>query len=577
MRHTTRHQCILAALVLGAITACSDKPPEVDQASIAAKTPDDLAAHTKVFEKGVVKVTDRVHVAVGYGLANSIMIEGDDGIIIVDTMESVEEGRAVLAEFREITDKPIRAIVYTHNHTDHVMGSAAFTEDDPDVQIWAHASTQFYIDRVVNTIRPIISKRSMRMFGNHLTDAEVVNAGIGPTLSLTDASTLIALTPTHTLTDREEITIADVKMELVHAPGETADQIFVWLPDDKVLMPGDNIYETFPNLYTIRGTPYRDVTQWVASLDAMRRYPIEHLVPSHTRPVSGKQEVADVLRVYRDAIQFVHDQTVRYMNQGLTPDEIVERVKLPAHLANHSYLAEFYGTVEGSVRSIFMGYLGWFDGNATTLDPLGPEDHASRMIELAGGVEALSKKLEEAEQAEDHRWALELADALMFSPRRIEARASKARSLRALGAAESNPNNRHYYFTQAMELEREDFDPTFFPTPQKQFLAQLPSANFFRAMPVGLKAEETLDTTMTVQFDLTDTGETYSVQIRRGVAEVQTYPIAEPDATVTTTSIVWKEIAARLRTPASAIAAGEFSVDGKIAFLQFMRHFDRPN
>ncbi len=211
----------------------------------------------------------------------------------------------------------------------------------------------------------------MRMFGNYLPEDEMVNDGIGAFLGIDSDSRLFAMPPTHTFSDQLKLKIAGVDIELVHAPGETNDQIFVWLPQQRVLLPGDNIYKAFPNLYTIRGTPYRDVSQWVDSLDKMRQRQPQFLVPSHTRPIVGAEQVDATLQVYRDAIQFVHDQTVRYMNKGLTPDQIVERVRLPEHLASHPYLQEFYGKVDWSVRSIFGGYMGWFDGNSSTLLPLG--------------------------------------------------------------------------------------------------------------------------------------------------------------------------------------------------------------
>ncbi len=255
-----------------------------------------------------------------------------------------------------------------------------------EVDVYAHATTSYYIDRVVNVIRPAISLRSARMFGNLLPRGEdgVVNAGIGPFL---DLRTVSLIRPNLTFDDRLEVELAGIRLELVHAPGETDDQIFVWLPEKKVLLPGDNIYKAFPNLYTIRGTPYRDVLDWVRSLDRMRALEPEHVVPSHTRPFSGRDNVRQILTAYRDAIQFVHDQTIRGINRGLTPDELVATVRLPPHLAEHPYLAEHYGTVEWSVRSVFSGYLGWFDGDAATLSPASPAERARGLAELAGGVE----------------------------------------------------------------------------------------------------------------------------------------------------------------------------------------------
>ena len=150
-------------------------------------------------------------------------------------------------------------------------------------------------------------------------------------------------------------------------------------------MPGDNIYKTFPNLYTIRGTTHRDVIGWVSSLDKMRSYEPEYIFPSHTKPIIGSEDTMEALTIYRDAIQYVHDQTIRLMNEGYYPDQIIEMVELPASIKSSPYLSEFYGTVRWSVKSIFNGYLGWFNGNPADLDPLSRKEEAQRLAKLVGG------------------------------------------------------------------------------------------------------------------------------------------------------------------------------------------------
>jgi len=259
------------------LTLCcgdAEAPLPPDAKDFAGLVHPALAAHSAEFEKRVYRVTDGVHVAVGYALANSILIEGDDGAIIVDVTGSVETAREVRAEFEKITDKPIRALIYTHNHADHVFGGKGFFDEatPTDIDIYAHETTEYYINRVVGILRPILSRRSARMFGTHLSHGPegLINDGIGPSLEIGPESTLGLLRPTRTFRDELELEIAGVKLVLVHAPGETNDQLFVWLPDKKTLLPGDNVYKAFPNLYTIRGTLYRDVLEWSRSVDKMR-------------------------------------------------------------------------------------------------------------------------------------------------------------------------------------------------------------------------------------------------------------------------------------------------------------------
>ncbi len=531
-----------------------------------------LAAHSREFEKRIVQVTDGIHVAIGYGLANSILIEGDDGVIIVDAMESVETAAVVRAEFESITLKPIKALIYTHNHADHVFGAAAFAQEVP---VYAHATTSRYIDRVVSVVRPITTTRSMRMFGNFLDAAGLVNAGIGPRLELHADSTMGVIRPTHTFHDTLEQEIAGIRFQLVFAPGETNDQIFVWLPEKKVLLPGDNVYKAFPNLYAIRGTPYRDVCQWVDSLDKMRALRPEHLVPGHSGPISGADEIQAILTDYRDAIQFVHDQTIRGMNRGLTPDELVELVKLPPHLASSPYLQEFYGTVAWSVRAIFDGNLGWFDGNSTHLFPLALEERARRMAQLAGGRQALLDHALQAEASGDHQWALELTDhALRLKPGQAQATAARVRALVALGEAQSNPNARHYYLTRAAEL-RDGWVSGGQGQASPAIVHTFPMDVFFKNMAVNLDSQASLHLDKRVGFVFPDTGERYTLHVRRGVAEVQPYLMEDLDLSVTVDSRVWKEMLVGLRRPAVTVAT-KFEVEGStVELLRLLALFRR--
>lgn len=566
----------LALLVAGAVaSACTDRPAANPRSSAPAKSHPDLAAHSAQFTKGVIEVTDGVHVAIGYGLANSILIEGTDGVIIVDAMESAEAARPVKAAFDAITSKPVRAIIYTHNHADHIFGAAVLAGDD-EPEVHAHATTVELIDRIANQIRPIIYRRAMRQFGTMLGPEEFVNAGIGPRLTVDDTTTPALLRPTHSFTgDRTELTIVGIRLELVHAPGETPDQIFVWLPDKRVLLPGDNFYHSFPNLYAIRGTAYRDVMDWVRSLDKMRALRPLHLVPSHTRPISGANDVLVALINYRDAIQYVHDQTVRLINLGLDPEVIVERVKLPPHLADQPYLQEYYGRVDWSVRAIFQGYLGWFGGNATGLGTMTHQARAEHMERLAGGTEALRRQAEDAAASGQHQWALELADHLrVLNPTDDAARALRITSLRALAEQELSANGRNYYLTQALEAEGLTLTPPALADTPPEVLATFPIGAIMHALPVFLDPAKAEDAYTEVGFRFPDTGESYAVFVRRGVAEIRDEFPADPDITVVVDSQLWKEIMAQRRSALAALAKGELTVQGgRIAFGHFMKMF----
>ena len=269
-------------IVLAIVTSCSR---EVNELSSIPQSSDleGLISHTNEFNKKIYTYKTPgglIHIAVGFGIANSIMIEGEDGNIIVDVTDSVSEAEKVYSIFKKKNSNPIKAIIYTHNHGDHTFGAEYYIKSQEDKPlVIAHESTDYYVQRIMGIINPIISKRSTRMFGTLLPDDQFINAGIGPSLNVSD-SPIGYIEPDTVFKDELKIEIAGINLELYHAPGETNDQIFVWLPDHKALMPGDNIYNTFPNLYTIRGTTHRNVIGWVKSLDHMRSFNPEYLFPS---------------------------------------------------------------------------------------------------------------------------------------------------------------------------------------------------------------------------------------------------------------------------------------------------------
>ncbi|MEN8720942.1 MAG: alkyl sulfatase dimerization domain-containing protein [Oceanococcaceae bacterium] len=572
----TTSRAVLAVVVALFVSACS---PQVAESDPVEQSPAALQAHSEEFAQGIVEVTDRVWMAIGYGLANSILIEADDGLIIIDTMETLAEGRRVATEFRALSDKPLKALIYTHNHTDHVFGAEAFVQvlgaPDVPVEVFAHESTAAAVYRIVSEYRPIITARSLRMFGSALTDSELVNNGIGPRLAIDEDSAFGFVAPTRTVRDRLAVTVAGEPLELVHAPGETDDQIFVWLPQRQVLAVGDNLYKAFPNLYTIRGTPYRSLKDWARSIDAMRALPVAYLVPSHSRPLQGAAEVQRVLTNYRDAIRYVYDQSVRWINAGLTPNELVERVQLPPHLAQEPYLAEFYGTVRWSARAVFAGNLGWFDGNPTTLDPLPPVERAQRLATLAGGVAALQRQLREAVDADDNAWALELSDALLrLDPDDAAARQLRVNVLRRLGERATNPNARHYYLMSARELgEGLRLRPVNSGT--LEMLRAIPMDAIMDALATNLQAEKTLDLQQKVELQFTDTDETWTLWLRRGVLEPVPRALSEPDIVVAVDSLIWKQMLGRQISPVVAIARHmDFRVGSSIGLTRFLLLFD---
>ena len=568
------HKKHLILLLSISLISCS-KPSSYDIEVPLTSEVEKLIQHSKEFDRQVLSYDTpggAIHFAIGFGIANSIMVEGKEGNIIIDASDSVFEAEKIYSLFSKKNSNPIKAIIYTHNHGDHTFGTAFYVNNqDERPQIIAHEDTDYYVQRIMGILNPIISERSNRMFGTLLSEEDLINVGIGPSLNVAKSPTGY-IRPDVIFNDNLELHIAGIKIELFHAPGETNDQLFVWLPDHKALLPGDNVYKTFPNLYTIRGTTHRDVIGWVNSIDHMKTFDAEFLFPSHTKPIIGKKEIKEILTIYRDAIQYIHDQTIRLMNEGLYPDQIAELIKLPEHIAKSPYLYEFYGTVRWSVKSIFNGYLGWFNGNPSELDPLSRKERAIRISKLAGGDQMLLEQLYSAVKKEDMQWALELSDHLITLDYYVdEVKDLRKKALIYEGSRSSNPNKRNYFLTSALELN-EDFESNILIERTEELLEQISIDTLFNVLSVRFNPELTNEE-LTACFDFSS-GITKNIDIRNDVAVVSDIKKKECDLYIKTDEIEFKKILVGFESPVSSLASGKIEViGGSTLFLKFLSMF----
>lgn len=406
----------------------------------------------RTFQKDIFHVADNVYYFTGYGHSNVTLIVGATSCILIDTLDSDVRAQKLKETIAKITDKPIKTIIYTHGHPDHRGGAAAFADTAEEIIAFA---PKYPVLKHTNVVNPILMLRGSRQFGYSLSDDELITQGLGPREGHSCGEGTYAFLPPTTVYTEDVIerNIDGIHLKLVSAVGETDDQIFVWLPEHNILCCGDNYYPCWPNLSAIRGSQYRDVAAWIDSLDNIRSYQPEILLPGHSYPLQGKETIEEVLKNYRDAIESVLLQTLEGMAQGKTADELAASVKLPEALRNLPYLGEHYGTVAWSVRGIFAGYAGWFDGNPTKLNPLPPAEEAQNMLRMMGGTEKVLTEINQAIQTQQYPWALQLCDILLNSQQRMQqARQYKAQALLALAELETSSNGRHYYQVCAKEL-----------------------------------------------------------------------------------------------------------------------------
>lgn len=360
------------------------------------------------YQKTLTKVNGRIYHFLGYGHSNAVAIIGNTSVILIDALDSPGYAEDLKAELAGLTDKPVRTIIYTHGHPDHRGGAGVFRDTVEEVIAFAPQKPAL---KYYSRLNDVLNQRGAFQFGYDLTEEEFLSQGIGIREGrIVGKGNNDPIPPTTLYQEKEvERVIDGVRMKLVSAAGETDDQIFLWLEEDKVICTGDNYYGCWPNLYAIRGTQYRDVAAWVEALDEILSYGAEALLPGHTRSLIGKELVQEQVGTFRDAIEYVLLETLECLNKGMGMKEAAKQVKLPEKYRDKEYLGEYYGTVEWSVKSIYCGYVGWFDGNPAELMPVSDKEYYRVLRELIGQAK-LVEKIQSCLAREEYQMALQLLE-----------------------------------------------------------------------------------------------------------------------------------------------------------------------
>jgi len=429
-----------------ATLAYTPAPPPPIPAAVLVK----LARARAMMTPRVEQITEHIYQARGFALGNVQMVVTDEGLVIIDTTESPDAAREILKRFREITDRPVRVVVYTHGHLDHVLGTGVFLEEGTEV-----VSTRELVDFVE---KDFVELREFHV-RSRLNQAGLLAPAYARPLPLPalfrGLDSLDGLVrPTVTFEGAHSFVLGGRTFELYQTRGETPDHLMVWLPEGRVLFCGDLYYESFPNLSSPMLEP-RPVKGWAESLERMLALEPEILVPGHTAPVMGRREVRQRLENYRRAILHVYEETVRHINRGTPVEQAAAAVRLPPDLEGLDYLQEMYGRVDWSVRGIYREKTGWYDGRGTGLAPLPPAHLARELVGLAGGANNLLARAVMLQQGGEHQLAVELCDvAIEANPGDKLARVVKAASLDALALTSGNLNMFGFYHSAAA-LERQ--------------------------------------------------------------------------------------------------------------------------
>lgn len=537
---------------------------------------------------GLFKVVDGVYQVRGQDLSVLTIVEGKTGLIVLDTLSTIETAKAAMELYFEHRPKnPVSAIVISHSHADHfggMKGIAQYAENPAKVPIIVPAG---FNDEALSEnilLGNIMSRRAGYMFGNLLPANErgFVTSGIGPGLSNGNFS---YLPPTMEVKDDiQTVEIDGITFKFLLTPdSEAPSEMHYYINDYKTLVVAENTGHTLHNIYTLRGAKTRDTLKWVKALDEtvdqFGNEDIDAMVTAHTWPIWGKDHVLEQLESQRDLYKYIHDQTIRLANLGLTPDEIAEKLKLPEKLdkvwANRGY----YGTLKHNVKAVYNFYLGYFNGNPSDLDTLPQEESGAKYIEYMGGEKKVIKRAKLDYKKGEYRWVAQvLKHVVMANPKNTEAKNLLANAYEQLGYTAESSVWRNFYLTGADELRNGVADSKGTGGMMNlDTLLNMPMDDFLKFLSIKLNGTKAENKIMTFNLTFTDSKTNYMFDLDNSVFNFKKGEMASnPDATLILDRITFYQIALGREDLSKMEAAGKVSISGdKEQFEDFLSLLDQ--
>lgn len=527
-----------------------------------------LNAHAGLFE-----VSPKLYQVRGLDLANMTIIEGDDGLIIIDPLTMAETAKAALdLYYANRPHKPVVAVIYSHTHVDH-FGGVRGVIDEADVKagkvkVFAPAGFMEHVMSENVMAGNAMSRRAQYQFGSLLPRGEngQVDAGLGK--SSPTGGTVTLIPPTDLIAkELETRTIAGIQFEFQLTPGtEAPAEMNMYLPELKALCMAENATQMMHNVLTPRGAQVRDAKAWSQYLDdSLARYgdKADVLFAQHNWPTWGGERIRTFLADQRDMYAFLNDRTLHLLNQGLTPQEIADTItKLPGSLDQKWYTRGYYGSLSFNTRAVYQRYMGFYDGNPANLNPLPPVDTAKRTVEAMGGGAAVLDKMRKAMASGDYRWAAQLGNQLLFAePDNAEAHKAQAETLEQLGYQSENATWRNMYLTGAMEL-RNGVPPHAGTSVSVDMVRAMSPEMFFDYLAVRLDSDKAVNHDLTLNWTFEDLQKDFNLTLRNGVLTHRAGLNAAADASVSLSKDTLEKISLKQLDFPTAMQKGLIKLQG---------------
>src|SRR3979490_2447614 len=508
---------------------------------------------------GLFEVVSGVYQIRGLDIANMTLIEGERGVIVVDTLTSIEGARAAMElYFQHRGKRPVAAVIFTHTHTDHWGGARGVLDDEMlasgKVPIIA---PNFFMEHAVseNIIAgPAMLRRAQYQFGPLLAKGVrgQVDCGLGKSMA---AGSVALLRPTDLIiATGDKRSIDGLEFEFQMAPNSEAPaEMHFFIPRYKLLNLAENCTHNFHNLLPFRGADVRDALAWSKYLnEALQMWggKADAMCGQHHWPVWGHERIDTMIRQQRDLYKFAHDQTIRLMNHGLTATEIAETIRLPASLEGAWHARGYYGHIRHNVKAIYQKYLGWYDANPVNLDSLPPVESGKKYVEYMGGADAMLERARKDFANGEFRFVAQAVSHLVFAdPDNAAARAMLADTFEQLGYAAESATWRNAYLFGAQELRQGMPKAPPRPPMPRETLAALRTQQLGELVGLPLKWPEAEGKRIVLNWSFTDTGETFILNLENSALTYAAGVLAaDADAGFTLVRGTLDEVIAKLTT-----------------------------